>query len=96
MTDYSHTPLKLSIEKLLAEIEEQTSAELDLSRLGTLTTTILQQLKAMETLEARREREAARAAHNKYTRFEDLPPPPPEERKRIIALLNRHFGVSNE
>jgi hypothetical protein len=96
MSDYSHTPLKLSIEKLLEDIESQMTGDFDLSHLGALTAAILQQLKAMDTLEARREREAARAAKDSYTRFEDLPPPPPEERARIIALLNRHFGVSHE
>lgn len=97
MTDYTHTPLKESVAKLLDVITAQidNTSNPDIEKLAKLAQVVTLQLKTIDALLAHEIREREETERRTFTRFEDLPPPPPEERARMVQILNRHFGVAD-
>lgn len=98
MADYTHTPLKESVAKLLDIITAQidNTSNPDIDKLEKLARVVTLQLKTIDALLAHEIRERKETERRAFTRFEDLPPPPPEERARMVSILNRHFGVTHK
>jgi len=99
MTDYSHTSLTDSVDRLLeqvAALTENKNSDPDLAKLEKLARVVSLQLKTIDELQIHARREQARLEAETYTKFEDLRRPPPAERARMTRLLNRHFGITEE